>query len=60
MKTKGIIYIATGSKYRAEAASNLERSRPFLKSLATCIYTDDPNDPDLSSFDCVLSASIVT
>ena len=54
MVTKGLIYIATGSQYRSEAASNLERSRPFLQSYRSCIYTDDPSDPNISSFDIIL------
>ena len=54
MISKGIVYIATGSRYRSEAASNLERSRPYLKSFRSCIYTDDTTDPNISSFDIIL------
>ena len=53
MKTKGVIFIATGSQYRSEAASSLEYSRPFLHSFSTSIYTDDPDDPNISSFDSI-------
>ena len=54
MNTKGVIYIATGSQHRSEAASNLERSLPFLKSFSSCIYTDDTSDPNISAFDIIL------
>lgn len=49
----GLLYVATGAKHSREAISNIQRSRPYLDGLSSCLITDKIRGDEYKYFDIV-------
>ena len=50
---RGVIFVATGTKYRSEALINVALSSPYLSNLKSCLITDKIISSESSVFDIV-------
>ena len=49
----GLLYVATGERHSLEAVCNMQRSRPHLEGLPSCLITDKVRGNEQEHFDIV-------